>query len=84
MSDEWKIYRTRFLARARQLTEAFSFIDASGRENHGGPGDYLVQSSEGPRIVRREVFEDVYTVLEPQAVLGLPSSRDDRQPCAPS
>ena len=84
MSDDWKIYRTRFLARARQLTEAFSFIDACGRESHGCPGDYLVQSSAGPRIVRREVFEDVYTVLEPQAVLGLSSPHEDRQTFAPS
>jgi len=67
MSDDWKIYRTRFLTRARQLTEPFTFIDPAGRERHGQPGDYLVHSSDGPRIVRREIFEDVYIMMESQA-----------------
>ena len=66
MSD-WKIYRTRFLTRARQLTEPLTFTDSFGREHRGRPGDYLVHSADGARIVRREVFEDVYIIMESQA-----------------
>lgn len=66
MSD-WKIYRTRFLTRARQLTEPFTFTDSFGRQHHGRPGDYLVHSADGARIVRREIFEDVYIMMESQA-----------------
>ena len=67
MSDDWKIYRTRFLTRARQLTEPFTFTDSVGRQHHGRPGDYLVHSADGARIVRREIFEDVYIIMESQA-----------------
>ena len=68
--DDWNTYRTRFLVRAKQLTEPFSFTDPLGREHHGRPGDYLVQSSNGLlRIAPREIFEDVYVVME-QAVNG--------------
>jgi hypothetical protein len=65
MSDDWNIYRTRFLVRARQLTQPLAFIDPLGREQRGSPGDYLVQSSEGLlRIAPREIFEDVYVLLQ--------------------
>jgi hypothetical protein len=47
MADDWNIYRTRFLVRARQLTQPLVFIDPLGREQRGSTGDYLVQSSEG-------------------------------------
>lgn len=68
MSQEWNIYRTRFLVRARKLTQAIAFTDALGREHQGKPGDYLVQSSEGLfRIAPREIFEDVYVVLADSA-----------------
>ena len=68
--DEWSVYRTRFLVRAKQLTETLVFIDALGREHRGAPGDYVVQSSEGLlRIAPREIFEDVYVPLRPE--LGL-------------
>lgn len=64
MADDWNIYRTRFLVRARQLTQPLAFIDPLGREQRGSPGDYLVQSSEGLlRIAPREIFEDVYVLL---------------------
>jgi hypothetical protein len=64
MPDDWNIYRTRFLVRARQLTQPLVFIDPLGREQRGSPGDYLVQSSEGLlRIAPREIFEDVYVLL---------------------
>ena len=80
MSENWNVYRTRFLVRAKQLTQPLTFTDPLGREHHGLPGDYLVQSSEGLlRIASREIFEDVYVSLEPQptcrsAVSG-PASR---------
>jgi len=63
-ASEWRIYRTRFLISARQLTESFSLVDALGREHHGEPGDYLVESSDGAqRIAPREVFEDIYVPI---------------------
>jgi hypothetical protein len=65
MAEDWNTYRTRFLVRARQLTEPLAFTDPLGREHRGRPGDYLVQSSEGLlRIAPREIFEDVYVVME--------------------
>jgi hypothetical protein len=67
MSENWNIYRTRFLVRAKQLTQPLTFTDPLGREHRGLPGDYLVQSSEGLlRIAPREIFEDVYVPLESQ------------------
>ena len=64
MSDHWNVYRTRFLVRAKQLTEFVEFTDSLGRQHSGRPGDYLVQSSEGLlRVAPREIFEDVYVVL---------------------
>ncbi len=65
MSEEWKTYRTRFLVRARQINQPLTFTDPMGREHRGTPGDYLVQSSEGLlRIAPREIFEDVYVIME--------------------
>lgn len=64
MSDDWNTYRTRFLVRAKQLTEPLTFTDPLGREHRGRPGDYLVESSGGIlRIAPREIFEDVYVPL---------------------
>ena len=61
----WTVYRTRFVVRARQLTQALVFTDALGREHSGRPGDYLVESSQGfRRITPRELFEDIYVPLE--------------------
>lgn len=64
MSDDWKTYRTRFVVRAKQLTEPFTFADINGHEHHGRTGDYVIESREGLRISRREVFEDVYVAME--------------------
>jgi len=64
MSDDWKTYRTRFVVRAKQLTEPFTFTDTNGHEHHGRPGDYVIESREGLRISRREIFEDVYVAME--------------------
>jgi hypothetical protein len=64
-ASDWNTYRTRFLVRARQLTQPLAFTDPLGREHRGRPGDYLVQSSEGLlRIAPREIFEDVYVAME--------------------
>jgi hypothetical protein len=64
LESEWNIYRTRFLVRARQLTEPLVFVDALGREQSGRPGDYLVESSGGiRRITTRALFEDIYVPL---------------------
>lgn len=65
ISTEWNIYRTRFLVRARQLTQPVSFVDALGREHHGEAGDYLVEWSDGSRrVAPREIFEDVYVRMD--------------------
>ena len=64
-TSDWNTYRTRFLVRARQLTEPLAFTDPLGREHRGRPGDYLAQSPEGLlRIAPREIFEDVYVSME--------------------
>jgi len=66
LASQWTVYRTRFLVRARQLTEPLVFTDALGREQSGRPGDYLVESSDGiRRITTHAIFEDVYVPLAP-------------------
>ena len=66
IESPWTVYRTRFLVRARQLTEPLVFTDALGREQSGQPGDYLVETSEGiKRITSRALFEDIYVPLTP-------------------
>ena len=65
----WNIYRTRFLVRARQLTEPLVFTDSLGREHSGEPGDYLVETSPGiRRITSQELFEDIYVPLAPESI----------------
>jgi hypothetical protein len=64
-STEWATYRTRFLVRAKQLSEAVVFVDALGREHSGSAGDYLVESSDGSRrIAPRTIFEDIYVIMD--------------------
>ena len=64
-SEDWNVYRTRFLIRAKRLTQPLSFKDALGREHSGDVGDYLVQSAEGMfRIAPRAIFEDIYVLME--------------------
>jgi len=66
LENQWTVYRTRFLVRARQLTEPLVFTDALGREQSGRPGDYLVESSDGMRRITSQVlFEDIYVPLAP-------------------
>src|SRR5271156_4640782 len=63
-SAVWKMYRTRFLVKARQLTAPLVFIDALGREQRGQTGDYLVEAADGCRsIQRRQIFEDIYVAM---------------------
>jgi len=70
--SEWQVYRTRFLIRARQLTGPLEFRDALGREHRGQRGDYLVETSDGTqRIAPREIFEDVYVIMD-SAIEKLP------------
>jgi hypothetical protein len=65
VESTWTIYRTRFVVRARQLTEPLVFTDALGREHSGQPGDYVVESSEGFRCIRpRAQFENIYVPLQ--------------------
>ena len=77
MQPDWKTYRTRFIVRAKQLTEPFTCTDINGHEHHGRPGDYVIESREGLRISRREIFEDVYVAMEaaestrPRALTGV-------------
>ncbi len=78
--SQWIVYRTRFLVRARQLTEPLAFTDALGREQSGRPGDYLVESCGGiMRITTRALFEDIYVPLAPPqgvpAVFSRPVTR---------
>ena len=62
--EDWIVYRTRFLVRARQLTAPLHFVDALGREQSGVAGDYVVESSDGlTRITRQALFEDIYVPL---------------------
>ena len=64
MKTDWNTYRTRFLVRARQLTEPIRFLDPLGREHRGQPGDYLVESSDGlRRITPRQLVEDIYVAM---------------------
>jgi hypothetical protein len=65
-SSEWNTYRTRFLVKAKQLTEPVIFVDALGHEHCGRPGDYLVETSNGiRRVAPRKLFEDVYVPMAP-------------------
>lgn len=79
---QWTLYRTRFLVRARQLTEPLVFTDAFGRQQSGRPGDYLVESSDGMRrITSQALFEDIYVPL-PQNSQNLGAPRAVARPVA--
>jgi hypothetical protein len=76
IESPWTVYRTRFLVRARQLTQPLLFTDPLGREHCGSPGDYLVESSLGFRsITPRAIFEDVYVPLRVPAANDSPMQR---------
>ena len=62
--SNWNVYCTRFLVRARQLTEPIAFTDPFGHEHIGRPGDYLVETCNGiRRIAAQTFFEDTYMPL---------------------
>jgi len=64
--SDWNVYCTRFLVRARQLTEPVAFTDPLGHEHVGRPGDYLVETSNGiRRIATKAFFEDTYVPIAP-------------------
>jgi hypothetical protein len=69
----WTVYRTRFLVRARQLTEPLVFTNSVGREQYGQPGDYLVEFSDGiRRITTQALFEDIYVpIAQPHEAPGV-------------
>jgi len=76
-STEWNIYRTRFLVKAKQLTQPMSFIDPLGREHSGEAGDYLVEWSDGSRrVAPRQIFEDVYVVMDSAEQSWAPADRE--------
>jgi len=80
--NSWNIYRTRFLVRARQLTEPLTFTDSLGREHSGEAGDYLVEMSSGIlRITSQALFEDIYVPLAP-ASLASPLDRVQKPPAS--
>ena len=65
-ASTWNVYRTRFLVKAKQLTQPLTFVDPLGREQRGKKGDYLVEWSDGMlRIAPRGIFEDVYVPMDP-------------------
>jgi hypothetical protein len=71
----WQTYRTRFLIRAKQLTEPLTFVDALGHEHNGHVGDYMVESSDGTcRVAPREIFEDIYVPMGLKAAICPPPS----------
>jgi len=73
-SPEWKTYRTRFLVKAKQLSSTLSFTDPLGRQHCGRKGDYLVESSDGViSIAPRQIFEDIYVVMECDAAQSDPA-----------
>ena len=63
-ADDWKVYRTRYLVRARRLTAPLTILDNSGKEQKGQEGDYLVECSDGShRVAPRQIFEDIYVEM---------------------
>jgi hypothetical protein len=73
--SDWKTYRTRYLVKAIQLDHAADVVDALGREQHGEPGDYIVESSDGSRrVARRDIFEDLYVELDEPRQTSPPST----------
>jgi hypothetical protein len=68
-TESWKLYRTKYLVKAKKLSASCKILDSTGRVLVGESGDYLVESSDGSlRIARRDVFEDVYVELEREEI----------------
>lgn len=76
VDNEWNVYRTRFLIKAKQLTQAMVFVDALGREHRGQKGDYLMESFDGMRrIAPRKFFEDAYVLMNSEIDVKYSSER---------
>jgi hypothetical protein len=85
--SDWTVYRTRFVVRARQLTDSLIFTDALGRRQSGQPGDYLVEIFDGLlSITPRKFFEDIYVPLEGAAddAEARKSPAQDHRDCVPA
>jgi hypothetical protein len=82
--EEWKIYRTRFLVKAKQLSSNLTFIDHLGRQHCGRKGDYLVESSDGVlSIAPRRIFEDIYVSMSKKDMPQIGEPVLDRRSFAP-
>ena len=82
--SDWTVYRTRFVVRARQLTDSLNFTDAFGREQCGQAGDYLVEIFDGfLTIAPRKFFEDVYVPLDAARVALRDAVRTRGAPLTP-
>ena len=63
--NNFQMYRTRFLVKAKRLTRRTKFVDALGHEHQGVKGDYLIEGCDGTRrIAQQKFFEDVYVIME--------------------
>src|SRR5690348_2974072 len=85
-NQHWKVYRSKLLIKAKQLTHPLTFIDALGREHRGQPGDYLMEWSKGLlRIVPQEFFEDAYIPLKSttSGTMSQPNGRPRRNTLMP-
>jgi hypothetical protein len=81
--SKYTTYRTRFLVRARQLTQSLIFTDGLGRQHSGRPGDYLVETSGGLlSITPQQIFEDVYVPME--VPIDLPLQVSTEAPLEPA
>jgi hypothetical protein len=82
VDNEWSVYRTRFLIKAKQLNGPMIFVDALGREHSGQKGDYLMESSAGiRRIAPKKFFEDAYVSMQADAAQR--TSRDRNSDVSP-
>jgi len=65
-ANNWNVYCTRFLIKAKQLDSPLTFMDTLGHEHHGDKGDYFVEGVDGRQtILTRQLFEDVYITMGP-------------------
>lgn len=60
-STAWKIYRTKYLVKAKCLLQEQRISDSMGREEVGKAGDYILQCADGShRLATREVFDELF------------------------
>lgn len=75
-------YRKRpFVVNGVQIDEPFVVDTMEGDDQHGGPGDYLVEGVEGERYpVDEDVFEQTYDAVDPRDDALQPSARREWLP----